>query len=253
MGGDGTSALAAQRRHTLYFLEYIRPFGAVFLDTEVDMTAVLRHRAAAKADDRRYSLVSYVLLAGGAVLAKHPDANAAISGRGRPRVTRYATVTGKLAIDSTLAGERIVLSALVPGLDTAGLDEVQDRIDAIKAVDPAEHDEFRGVRLLHRLPPLLGRLAYRVVTRSAVRREELLGSFSVTSLGHRPVDGFYSVGGTTITLGVGRIVDRPVARDGAVTVAPSMRLSLAFDHRVIDGAEAADVLADIKDALEGFA
>jgi hypothetical protein len=32
-----------------------------------------------------------------------------------------------------------------------------------------------------------------------------------------------------------------------------MRLNLAFDHRVIDGAEAADVLADIKAGLEAFA
>jgi len=31
-----------------------------------------------------------------------------------------------------------------------------------------------------------------------------------------------------------------------------MRVTLAFDHRVIDGAEAADVLTDLKDALEGW-
>ncbi|MDW6056962.1 2-oxo acid dehydrogenase subunit E2 [Streptomyces sp. FXJ1.4098] len=35
-------------------------------------------------------------------------------------------------------------------------------------------------------------------------------------------------------------------------IAKVMRLSLAFDHRVIDGAEAADVLTDIKDGLETF-
>lgn len=51
---------------------------------------------------------------------------------------------------------------------------------------------------------------------------------------------------------MGRIADRPVARDGAVVIAPVMRLSLAFDHRVIDGAEAADVLTEIKDALEAY-
>jgi pyruvate/2-oxoglutarate dehydrogenase complex dihydrolipoamide acyltransferase (E2) component len=66
------------------------------------------------------------------------------------------------------------------------------------------------------------------------------------------VDGFYSVGGTTVTLGLGRIAPRPVVLGEHVVVRPTMRLSLAFDHRVIDGAEAADVLADVKDALEGF-
>ncbi|MEU4746675.1 2-oxo acid dehydrogenase subunit E2, partial [Actinosynnema sp. NPDC023658] len=88
--------------------------------------------------------------------------------------------------------------------------------------------------------------------RSLTRRPGLLGTFAVTSLGHRPVDGFHSVGGTTITLGLGRTADRPVVRDGVVAVAPVMRLNLAFDHRVVDGAEAADVLAEIRAGLQGF-
>ena len=41
--------------------------------------------------------------------------------------------------------------------------------------------------------------------------------------------------GTTAILAVGRAVDTPVARDGVVGIAPMMPLSLAFDHRVIDG------------------
>jgi pyruvate/2-oxoglutarate dehydrogenase complex dihydrolipoamide acyltransferase (E2) component len=79
-----------------------------------------------------------------------------------------------------------------------------------------------------------------------------MGTFALSSLGHRPVDDFYSVGGTTITLGLGRIADRPVARNGTVEIAPVARLSLTFDHRVVDGAEAADVLADLVAGLEDF-
>ena len=41
--------------------------------------------------------------------------------------------------------------------------------------------------------------------------------------------------GTTSILAVGRAADTPVARDGVVGIAPMMPLSLAFDHRVIDG------------------
>ena len=41
--------------------------------------------------------------------------------------------------------------------------------------------------------------------------------------------------GTTSILVIGMAVDTPVVRDGAVTVAPVMPLSLGFDHRVIDG------------------
>ena len=41
--------------------------------------------------------------------------------------------------------------------------------------------------------------------------------------------------GTTAILATGKALDTPVVRDGAVTIAPMMPLSLAFDHRVIDG------------------
>lgn len=58
------------------------------------------------------------------------------------------------------------------------------------------------------------------------------------------------MGGTTTTFGVGRVLERPVVREGRIVVAPVLRLSLAFDHRVIDGAEAADVLTEVKKALE---
>lgn len=242
--------MAAERRHTLYFLGSIKSFSPVFLDTEVDMTQVTGHRALARDAGRRYSVVSYVLLAAAGALAAHPEANAAVRGRRRPAVARYEEISAKLTLDRTLNGQRIVLSAILPGLRSAGLDDVQKQIDYYRAGDAETLPEFAGAKLLQGLPWPLGPMAFRLAAGPLARRPKILGTFAVTSLGHRPVDSFHSVGGTTVTLGVGRICDRPVARDGQLAIAPVMRLSLAFDHRVIDGAEAADVLADIKDRLE---
>lgn len=49
--------------------------------------------------------------------------------------------------------------------------------------------------------------------------------------------------GTTAILSVGRAVDKPVVRDGAVVIAPMMPMSLAYDHRLIDGGEGRRFLA----------
>ncbi|TYK52750.1 2-oxo acid dehydrogenase subunit E2 [Actinomadura decatromicini] len=242
--------IARERRPTLRFLDEIRSFAPVHLDTEVDMTGVRAHRAAAHAAGRHYSTTSYVLHAAARVLAARPAANAAIRGRVRPRVARYDTVNGKFTMDRTLGGERVVLSAVLDGLERASLDDIQERLDRFRDGDPETMPEFAGARLLRRLPWPLGTLAFRAGVRPLRRRSATMGTFAVTSLAHRPVDGFHSVGGTTITLGLGRTADRPVVRDGRVAVAPVMRLNLTFDHRVIDGAEAADVLADLRDALE---
>jgi pyruvate/2-oxoglutarate dehydrogenase complex dihydrolipoamide acyltransferase (E2) component len=246
------NAFPRERRHTLYFLEEAARIAPVLLDTEVDMTRVREHRAAAAAADHRYSSVSYVLYAAGRVLARHPEANAALAGRARPRLARYEDVNGKVTFDKTMNGQRVVVATIVPHLDRASLGDIQDRISRLRDGDADTMPELAPLRALDRMPPWLARLLYRRSTRPLPTRPARVGTFAVTSLGHRAVDGFHSVGGTTVTLGVGRILDRPVVRDGLVTKAPVMRLNLAFDHRVIDGAEAADVLTDIKEALESF-
>jgi pyruvate/2-oxoglutarate dehydrogenase complex dihydrolipoamide acyltransferase (E2) component len=239
--------LARQRRPTLYFLEEIRAISPVFLDTEVDVTALARGPAG---DPRRASVTAHAVHAAGRVLAGHPEANAAIRGRRRPRIARYPGVHVKVTLDKRLSGQRIVLSAVLRDADRATVPEIQDELSRLRDGDPEQLPEFAGARTLHRLPVAVGRAGFRRAVRPLAGRVERLGTVAVTSLGHWPVDGFYSVGGTTITIGLGRVTDRPVARDGQVVIAPVLRLSLAFDHRVIDGAEAAEILAALRTALE---
>ncbi|MFH9863059.1 2-oxo acid dehydrogenase subunit E2 [Streptomyces sp. NPDC017202] len=244
--------LARQRRHTFYFLQTIRGFSPVFLDTDVDMTRVQQVREAARDGGRRYSAVACVILAAARALAAHPQANAAILGTLRPRIVAYDHVDVKVALDKTLDGERVVLSALLKGADAAGLDEIQEQLEHYRQGDADAMPEFAPVRRLQRLPVPVGSRAFRRVVRPLSGRHQVMGTLAVSSLGHRPVDGFHSVGGTTITLGLGQIAERPVVRDGRVVSAPVMRLNLAFDHRVVDGAEAADLLSDIRTGLEDF-
>jgi len=51
-------------------------------------------------------------------------------------------------------------------------------------------------------------------------------------------------------LGLHRIEDRPVARNGEVVIRPMMYLALSYDHRIIDGREAVTALKIIKEAIE---
>ena len=51
-------------------------------------------------------------------------------------------------------------------------------------------------------------------------------------------------------LGLHRIEDRPVVRDGQVVVRPMMYLALSYDHRLIDGREAVTWLVALKNAIE---
>nr|WP_249365348.1 dihydrolipoamide acetyltransferase family protein [Cytobacillus citreus] len=50
-------------------------------------------------------------------------------------------------------------------------------------------------------------------------------------------------------LGIGRIAEKPIVRDGEIIAAPVLALSLSFDHRIIDGATAQNALNHIKRLL----
>ena len=98
----------------------------------------------------------------------------------------------------------------------------------------------------------LARLASGARDGSAAR-EELSGStITITSLGplggisHFPVINHPEVA----ILGPNKIVERPVVRHGQVVVRQMMNISSAFDHRVVDGQEAAEFIQRIKGMLE---
>ncbi|MGB0948641.1 MAG: dihydrolipoyllysine-residue succinyltransferase, partial [Marinirhabdus sp.] len=51
-------------------------------------------------------------------------------------------------------------------------------------------------------------------------------------------------------LGMHNIVERPIAKDGGITIAPIMYVALSYDHRIIDGRESVGFLVAVKEALE---
>jgi pyruvate dehydrogenase E2 component (dihydrolipoamide acetyltransferase) len=86
-----------------------------------------------------------------------------------------------------------------------------------------------------------------------LRAAELGGAtFTVSNLGMFPVDEFSAIINPPegAILAVGAIVEKPVVVDGAVGVGKRMRVTLACDHRVMDGAMGARFLGDLKALLE---
>jgi len=78
------------------------------------------------------------------------------------------------------------------------------------------------------------------------------GTFTITNLGMFGVDSFIPIVNPpeTAILGVGRIAEKPVGRDGQIVLRPTMALTLSVDHRVVDGAPAARFMQRVKQLLE---
>jgi pyruvate dehydrogenase E2 component (dihydrolipoamide acetyltransferase) len=78
------------------------------------------------------------------------------------------------------------------------------------------------------------------------------GTFTITNLGMFGIDEFTAIINPpeSAILAVGKIEKTPVVVDDAVVIRPVMTLSLTYDHRVIDGAPAAQFLQRVKQILQ---
>jgi pyruvate dehydrogenase E2 component (dihydrolipoamide acetyltransferase) len=78
------------------------------------------------------------------------------------------------------------------------------------------------------------------------------GTFTITNLGAYEIDAFTPIINPPQVgiLGVGRVVEKPIIDQGVATKGDMMVLSLTFDHRVVDGAPAAEFLQKVKRLLE---
>ncbi len=78
------------------------------------------------------------------------------------------------------------------------------------------------------------------------------GTFTLTNLSMFEVDGFTPIlrPPETGILGVGRVKEKPAVYEGEISIRPMMFVSLTFDHRVVDGAPAAEFLQTLARSLE---
>lgn len=192
------------------------------LVSEADVTACVNIITDFKArnkknKDFRLSMNDVLILAVSRALKKHPRMNATFDGQ---TITRHAEVHMGVAV------------ALPEGLMVPVLHHA-DRLALIEIAKEA--------RLL------AGRARKGELTPDDMSG----GTFTITNMAHSVVDFFTPIlkPGETGILGVGRVVEKPVIRDGTVVARSMMGLSLTFDHRVEDGAPAAEFLKTLVEYL----
>lgn len=86
-----------------------------------------------------------------------------------------------------------------------------------------------------------------------LKANEMEGStFSISNLGMFGIETFTSIINqpNSAILSVGAIIEKPIVKDGQIVVGNTMKLSLACDHRVVDGATGAEFLQTLRTYLE---
>ena len=190
------------------------------MEAEMDDAVKLRTQLATEwaADGIRPGYTDLVMLAAAKALPQHPRMNSAL-------------------IDDAIVPSEAVHMGMAVALDE-GL------------VVPVIHDA--ATKDLKTIAQESSALAARARAGALTLDDVQGGTFTVTSLGMYGVDGFTPILNAPQTgiLGVGRIYEA-VGWEGDTPVRRRrMRLSLTWDHRVIDGAPAAQFLATVREYLE---
>lgn len=195
----------------------------VTLTAEVDMTETVKVRNHILSEfERKYgariSYTDFIVKASARAILDHPILNASLQGD-EIRIPGQVNVGVAVALDDGL------IVPVVENADARSLAEIS--IDLKQLVDKARkgtlgQDDISG------------------------------GTFSITNLGAYGIDVFDPIitPGQSAILGVCRIADKPVVVERQILIRSMMNLCLSFDHRVVDGAPAAQYLQRVKELLE---
>ena len=111
---------------------------------------------------------------------------------------------------------------------------------------------YANMKSLSQINTEVKELAGRAKNKKLSQDEMTGNTFTISNLGMFGIEEFTAIINPpdACILAVGGINDKPVVRDGEVVAGKVMKVTLSSDHRVVDGASAAQFLNDVKATLE---
>lgn len=192
-----------------------------YITHEYDMAALLslRHQVNAfLSDDEKTSVNDYILKAVSLALREYPNLNASLSG---DQVVRH----GQVNVGVAVAVEGGLLTVVCRDTDRKSVRMISADVRSMVAR----------------------------AREGKVKADDIEGStFSVSNLGMFEVEHFIAIINPpeAAILAVGSVLDVPVVENGQVVPGKRMKATISVDHRVSDGAEAAQFLQALKKYLE---
>ena len=193
-----------------------------YVSAEVDMTRAMEMRqqinSSPKFEGVRVSVNDLILKACVEALRSHPKFNAAFTSEGI-RIHERINVAMAIAGDDSL---------IVPAIKDAHTMSLRDI--AIASRDLAERAKGGTI----------------------TAEEYTSGTFTVSNLGMFEVSGFAAIihPPQSAVIAVGSVAKRPVVRGDRIEIADVMTATVSADHRIVDGAEGALFIGEVKSFLE---
>lgn len=199
-------------------LSSVQTTARVGLNLELDVTNLIAFRNKSVNEGTKISYNVLLAQKAAEALKKFPYMNSQIR---EDKILEFQDIHIGIAVDS----ERGLIVPVLRSVDKKDLVELQEEYSALTA---------RALQAKSTLEDLEG------------------ATFTITNLGNYDIETFFPIINLPecAILGVGAIIEKPVAQNGQVVIKPRMNLTLAFDHRLVDGAQAANFLNFFKLAIQ---
>ncbi|MDZ5762050.1 Dihydrolipoyllysine-residue acetyltransferase component of pyruvate dehydrogenase complex [Candidatus Cyrtobacter comes] len=167
----------------------------------------------------KISVNDFIMKASGQAIKAVPQINASWNGDGT--ITQYGNIDVAVAV-ATNGG---LITPIIRNIDSKPIIEVSNEIKSLvkrAKENKLKPEEFQG------------------------------GSFSVSNLGMYGIEQFNAIINPpqSCIMAVGAAIQKPIVRNGQIIIEHTMNITLSCDHRIIDGAVAAEFLAAFKNFIE---
>ena len=220
--------------------------------TEVDISEPRRliHEHAERTGER-LSLTAYITTCLAQTVAEYPNLNSFRKGR---KLVILDDVTISVLVEREINGEIVPENLGIRAAQTKTPWQIHEEIRAAQAHDDDALGGLSGITWLRFIPAFLFRTFIRIASGN-IQMMKRYGAIGVTAVGmfgpkNQALWAIPLVGGATIGMAVGGIVERPCVSDGQIETREHLCLSIAFNHDIVDGAPAARFVKRLSELLK---
>ena len=168
----------------------------------------------------------------------------------RKKIFLPESVDISIAMEKKHKGETVVLIPVIRAVDEKSIEEISSEIKHLSQLPFDEMPNIKLTKLFNIDPDFLKYLKLKLICQSAYLYNFFFGSIGSTNLGKYGITHFYPHWINATVFAIGTIEEKPVVRDGQITIAPMLHMNLTFNHRILDGTTASEILAEAKNTVE---
>jgi pyruvate dehydrogenase E2 component (dihydrolipoamide acetyltransferase) len=191
-----------------------------YIRQDVWVDTLVNFREELKKQEISCTINDFIVKACAQALKKHPNVNCGFN-ESKQNLIRFERID--IAVAVTIPGG--LITPIVTATDTRSLTDISQTVKSLAA--KAREGKLRP-------------------------EEYQSGSFTISNLGMYGTTSFDAIVNPPqgAILAVGALEETPCVRDGKITIGKKLTLTLSCDHRIIDGAEAAQFMKTLKQLLE---